>query len=253
MTYLAFPLVFTIPAVLLLWVTLPRSLGSFGGLRGRAAIPLLCLIAFVYTTPWDNYLVARQVWWYGLDRVIATIGYVPIEEYFFFLIQPVLTGLFLFHVLGRWDTGDRPSSVSAHTWGSLFWATISGVSFLLLWLDVESALYLSLILSWSGPVLTAMWLYDGQTLWRKRWALFVGVGVPTVYLWLADAIAIYQNIWTISSTYTLGLQVWTLPLEEATFFLVTNLLVVKGILLLLYGDHETAEHVSGRMKQMKAA
>jgi hypothetical protein len=65
------------------------------------------------------------------------------------------------------------------------------------------------------------------------------VGIPTVYLWIADATAIHLNIWMISEEYTLGINPFGLPVEEATFFLMTNLLVVKGILLVLYGDHET--------------
>jgi len=103
-------------------------------------------------------------------------------------------------------------------------------------------LYLGLVLTWASPLLAGMWLYDGETLWAHRRTLLVAVGVPTVYLWVADAIAIAAGIWTISSTYTLGLAVGSLPLEEATFFLMTNLLVVKGILLLLYGSHDALDH-----------
>jgi lycopene cyclase domain-containing protein len=241
MTYMMFHFVFTLPAIIGLALTLPRPLREIGGGRARWAIPLLCVIAFSYTTPWDNYLVAKRVWWYGADRVIATIGYVPVEEYMFFILQPILTGLFLYHVLGRWTQPDRPSGVTPHFVGAGFWLIVSVVSFAALASDWDKALYLSLILSWCSPVLAGMWLYDGETLWRKRRTMLVAVGIPTLYLWVADAIAIYQNIWTISSEYTLGFGVWTLPLEEATFFLVTNLLVVKGILLFLYGDHETVQ------------
>ena len=53
-------------------------------------------------------------------------------------------------------------------------------------------------------------------------------------LWVADAIAIHLGIWRISERYTLGPAVGPLPLEEAVFFLVTNLLVVQGLLLFLY-------------------
>ncbi len=244
MTYMMFHFVFTLPAIIGLALTLPCPLGEVGGGRARWAIPLLCVIAFSYTTPWDNYLVAKRVWWYGADRVIATIGYVPIEEYMFFILQPILTGLFLYHVLGRWTQPDRPSGVMAHYVGAAFWLIVAALSFAALASDWDEALYLSLILSWCSPVLAGMWLYDGRTLWRKRRTMLVAVGIPTLYLWVADAIAIYQNIWTISSQYTLGFGVWTLPLEEATFFLVTNLLVVKGILLFLYGDHETVQEAT---------
>jgi lycopene beta-cyclase len=58
------------------------------------ALALHAVIAFVYTTPWDNYLVYREVWGYPPGRVLGTIGYVPVEEYAFFVIQTLATGLF---------------------------------------------------------------------------------------------------------------------------------------------------------------
>ncbi|MBN8501714.1 MAG: lycopene cyclase domain-containing protein, partial [Sphingomonadales bacterium] len=54
------------------------------------------VIAVVYTTPWDNYLVATRVWWYNPGLVTGfVIGYVPIEEYTFFVLQTVLMPLIL--------------------------------------------------------------------------------------------------------------------------------------------------------------
>jgi lycopene cyclase domain len=115
--------------------------------------------------------------------------------------------------------------------------TVTGVG--LLSVDWQPGLYLGLVLAWASPVLAGMWLYDGQTLWAHRTTLLYTVGLPTLYLWIADATAISSGIWTISSTFTIGAAPFGLPVEEATFFLSTNLLVVKGILLLLYGSHET--------------
>jgi lycopene cyclase domain-containing protein len=98
-------------------------------------------------------------------------------------------------------------------------------------------LYLALILAWAPPILGGMWLYDGETLWALRRTVFVTTFIPTLYLWVADAIAIRAGIWTIAPHYTVGISLFGLPLEEATFFLCTNLLVVQGVLLLLYGSH----------------
>ena len=61
--------------------------------------------------------------------------------------------------------------------------------------------------------------------------IFNGLGVPTVYLWLADALAIEMNIWSINPAYLLGVYVGKLPVEEMTFFVVTNLMVLQGSLL----------------------
>ena len=238
MSYLTFHLIFIIPPIIFLWATLPRPLAGVGGIRAKIAIPLLCIIAFSYTTPWDNYLVAREVWWYGSDRVIATIGYVPVEEYLFFLLQPVLTGLFLYHYLSRWRQASPPASWRPHLWGGLFFGALGLGALALLALGWQTGLYLSLILGWACPVLAGMWVYGGNTLWRERRCLLIGAGAPTLYLWIADATAIHLNIWTISPKYTVGLNPFGLPVEEATFFLMTNLLVAKGVLLFLYGDHD---------------
>jgi lycopene cyclase domain-containing protein len=44
---------------------------------------ILPVIAFVWTTPWDNELVRKEAWWYPTSCVLARIGYVPVEEYAF--------------------------------------------------------------------------------------------------------------------------------------------------------------------------
>ena len=98
MTYFGFILVFIgIPTAFLLLIAiiderrgkdLPASLSNW---PVWAAIVLHMVIAVSYTTLWDNYLVATRVWWYKPDLVAGfTIGWVPIEEYTFFIVQPLL-------------------------------------------------------------------------------------------------------------------------------------------------------------------
>lgn len=241
MSYLGFHLVFIVPPILLLWATLPQSMSSFGGWRARVSLPLIALIAFVYTTPWDNYLVASEIWWYSPNRVLATVGSVPVEEYAFFILQPFLTGLFFYrYVMTRSSRPSTSSGPAVAAWaGFLICGLLSGMAGVALWMTVSSATYLALILLWVCPLLAGMWLYDGETLWVHRYTLLYTVGLPTMYLWIADAIAISLDIWIISEQYTLGIALFGLPLEEASFFLATNLLVVKGLLLLLYSSHST--------------
>ena len=91
MTYSQFLILFVcIPLCLLGW-RLRRRLRRIDALM----LVALTLIAVVYTTPWDNYLVATGVWYYDHRLVLNwTLGYVPIEEYTFFVLQTFLTGLF---------------------------------------------------------------------------------------------------------------------------------------------------------------
>ena len=240
-SYLTFHLVFIVPPILALTALQRRPLASVGGRRAMGNLSLLCLIAFVYTTPWDNYLVYRGVWWYGPERVLGTIGYVPLEEYLFFILQPVLTGLFLYLLLGR--AAPPPAALSGlrslhvQAAGALFYLAVSLAGGALLLFGPEATLYLGLILAWAGPVLAGLWAYGGDTIWHLRRFFFPAVLLPTLYLWMADRSAIALGIWDISDAYSLGLDPLGLPVEEATFFLVTNLLVVQGLLLFLFkGD-----------------
>jgi len=58
------------------------------------AIIILIIVALIYTTPWDNYLVENNVWYYDPEKVMGIlIGFVPIEEYAFFVVQTILIGL----------------------------------------------------------------------------------------------------------------------------------------------------------------
>ena len=61
------------------WIDRRRGRPIPPGLRTwppEVAIGVLVLIAVVYTTPWDNYLVATKVWWYDTELVTGIVlGY----------------------------------------------------------------------------------------------------------------------------------------------------------------------------------
>lgn len=233
MTYLNFLLIFLVPPIVGLWIAV---------WRGQKKIPqytfsvlLLCCIAFLYTTPWDNYLVAESIWGYPPDRILGTLGHVPYEEYAFFILQPILTGLWLLFLLQRYTAPlESHKNYSQKDRNSRFlgaaitiFLTYLGAALL----TVTWGTYLGLIFVWAGPVLAFQWIYGGHDLWRlnRLWAL--GWIVPSLYLWVADRIAISQGIWFFSEYKTSGLHLFGLPLEEALFFVVTNLMVVQGLLL----------------------
>lgn len=191
----------------------------------RVSVGLMTLIAVVYTTPWDNLLVARGVWGYGEGRVLATLGYVPVEEYAFFVLQPVLLGVWLGLLRGWRPTGSEPARPWVRWAGALFWLACTATGALLLRGDT---LYLGLLLLWAGPPLALQAAYGGDWLLARAGPLALAVGAPTLYLWAADRLAIGLGIWEIH--VSVG-SVLGLPLEEALFFLLTNLLVVQGIAL----------------------
>ena len=195
-------------------------------------LPVLVGVAFVYTTPWDNYLVARAIWTYPPEAVMATVGYVPVEEYAFFVIQTVITGLWTRLLQARWPVRVQPEAdlrvraVGASVFGVL---GLLGVACLV---AAGHWLYLGLIVAWAFPVLAGMWWLGGHLIWARRRLVAWAVVPITLYLWVADRIAIGLGIWDITDATRTGWEILGLPVEEALFFLVTNLLVAQGLVML---------------------
>ena len=210
--------------------------------RGRAApawagLGLVTVAAFalVYTTPWDNYLVSRGVWSYRADRVAMAwrIGYVPLEEYFFFVLQPIFTGLCLLCFyppragLGQFSAAHRWTKRSVGGAAAIALGVLGG----LFLAEGGRSLNAGLILACGAPPLALHWFYGGDTLWDARRAAFPALVLSTGYLWLADRLAIGAGVWSISARYSTGWTLGGLPLEEALFFVVTNLLIIQALLL----------------------
>ncbi|HEU4882255.1 MAG TPA: lycopene cyclase domain-containing protein [Longimicrobium sp.] len=240
MTYLQFHLIFILPPALLLVLTSRRLLPRIGP-RAVPALIGVVLLALIYTTPWDSELIRRGVWGYGPDRVIGTIGLIPVEEYLFFILQPLLAGLWFYRVMP--PRAATPTTAPALRWGpAVLYALLAAWGWRLM--RTEAGTYLGMILAWAAPVLAAQWALAGGRIGAAPRTFALAVGVPTLYLWMADAIAIRLGIWRISETQTLGISFGPLPLEEAAFFLATNLLVVQGLTLFLHPFRKSAAQPS---------
>ena len=207
-----------------------------------AAIILHVVIALVYTTIWDNYLVATRVWWYDPALVTGlTIAYVPIEEYTFFILQPILAGLWLLFLLRRVKLRSWTAQETRQTWPSTTTWAIVAVS-VVIWLGSvillasgwQPGIYMGLELVWAVPPIALQLAFGADILWRYRRLVALVIVPLTAYLSMADAIAIAGGIWTISPKKSVGLLLGgILPVEEFLFFLLTNTLVTFGITLVL--------------------
>ncbi|MDZ5811562.1 lycopene cyclase domain-containing protein [Halorubrum sp. AD140] len=231
-TYLEFHLVFTLPPIALLVVAACRRENALTGRIPGIGILVIVMVAVAYTTPWDNYLIHRGVWWYGTGVTWGYVGSVPVGEYLFFALQPLLTVLFLVQLSIPTDT-DIQLGRCERAVGVLGGLSVGALGAVLV-VSTPSTLYLGAILLWAGPVLAIQWGFGWTHLWRIRRTVAVAVAVPTVYLWIADRIAISLGLWVISATNTVGVAPFGLPLEEATFFFVTNLFVVQGFVLYVW-------------------
>ncbi|RPJ25919.1 MAG: lycopene cyclase domain-containing protein [Chloroflexi bacterium] len=247
MTYFGFLLRFLlIPILVFLAITYwdhKKNRQIHGFRNGRlvwTAISIHILLAVAYTTPWDNYLVATGVWYYNPDLVTGlVIGYVPIEEYTFFVLETILSGLWWWFLARRIPPAPGPSFGFTKSKLLIY---LSASLLALLWLvftylfffgDAEWT-YLSIILFWALPPIFLQLLFGADILWHYRKLVAWAILVPGMYLSLMDILALMETTWSISPSQTTGVLFFgILPLEEVLFFFVTNILITFGMTLLL--------------------
>lgn len=242
MTYFGFLARFLVLPILLVcglyWFRTRRTSETLwnGPIPAWIAIGLHALIALIYTTPWDNYLVATRVWWYDPALVTGvTIGWVPLEEYTFFVLQPILAGLWLL----LWISILAPGSETQPLRGRLRRLITAGVG--IVWIGAlymllnpeTSDTYLALELVWALPPIALQLAFGADILWRERQLVGVTIIPLTLYLSFADSLAIDAGTWTISPGQSLDILLGgILPVEEFIFFFLTNTLVVFGLVLI---------------------
>lgn len=225
---------------LFLFVIIP-ALAILAALRFRLTkmeallIGVHSLIALIYTTPWDNYLVANRIWWYDPDLVTGiVIGWVPIEEYTFFVVQPVLSGAWLVLLMRRMKTvGGEVRRGGAIRLGSVLAVGVIWIgSVVMLASGWAPGTYLGLELAWALPPIMLQLGFGADLLWARRRLVGLALASVTLYLSAADALAITAGTWEINPEKTVNFLLGgVLPLEEFVFFLLTNTLIVFGITL----------------------
>lgn len=235
MTYFGFLLCFlVIPILLLLGIHLWRRHGISAARPVWASIAIHITLALAYTTPWDNYLVATGVWYYNPALVIGILlGYVPLEEYVFFILQTLFVGLWWWLLLPHlppaadFQPSIRVRFLVSTVLGSLW--LISAAVFLSGW---KPGTYLSITLFWALPPLLLQSIFGADILWHHR-RLLAAVILPVgLYLSLADSLAITATTWEIDPAQSTGIFLGRLPVEEGIFFFITVILVAFGITLL---------------------
>ncbi|KAI8283593.1 Bifunctional lycopene cyclase/phytoene synthase [Colletotrichum sp. SAR11_57] len=196
-------------------------------------------IAFVATIPWDSYLIRTGIWTYPPNAILGpTLYSIPLEELFFFIIQTYITAQ-LYIILNKpvlhAQYLNSPATLpkwikSGKTVGQ---GVLAGSIALGAWLIAKEGegTYLGLILVWACSFALFIWTITAQFLLALPLACTVlPVILPTVYLWVVDEMALGRGTWAIESGTKLEFKLFgSLEIEEAVFFLVTNILVVTGI------------------------
>lgn len=212
-------------------------LGFKSGHLFWVAIGIHILLALIYTTPWDNYLVATGVWYYNPQLVTGIVlGYVPIEEYSFFILETLFVGLWWLFLVRRLDFNEKKFISSRQirfcSFGVLF---VFWLIFTVLFFAGPSSLtYLSIIFFWALPPSALQLLFGADILWRHRKLIALTILPIALYLSIVDSLAISASTWTIAPDRSTGILLGNiLPIEEAIFFLVTVALVTFGMTLFL--------------------
>ena len=209
---------------------LPVELQSFPPLRMLA---ILVAVALVYTTPWDNYLVATGVWYYNPQLVTGIVlGWVPLEEYIFFVVQPVLVGLWLLWLARRLPVPRAQGGANARLISLVAVGVVWIASVIVLFSGWKPGTYLALELAWALPPIMLQLFFGADTLLR-HWRLVLLTIVPmTLYLSAMDSLAIAAGTWVIDPAQSLGTMLGgILPVEEFVFFMLTTVLVTFGLVL----------------------
>jgi 15-cis-phytoene synthase / lycopene beta-cyclase len=203
----------------------------------------LISVAVIAATPWDSYLVRRKIWTYPPSVIIGpTLFSIPAEEIFFFVVQTYNTSLVYLclskpvfkqaYLVGSQADNGRllPQLQRRRLVGQIIIAGIIGAG---VWLICKrgTGTYMGLILVWTGPFSLLLWTLAYQFLQTLPYMnTLLPIALPTVYLWLIDTLALRRGTWAIESGTKLGMYLWPgLEVEEALFFLVTNAMIVLGL------------------------
>lgn len=243
MTYLEYLLLFIIfPFCLLVSLSIHRrkiSMSSSFITNFGTPFIILAFIALFYTTPWDNYLVAQGIWSYDPSKVLGIVlGFVPIEEYSFFILETLLVSFIFFisfnDLFNRELIDFFPTKASAKyvvlTSITIIWF-LCLITFLL---QFKTLMYLNLLLLWSIPPIFIQLFIGWEIIWYYKRKIFLIVLIVGSYLSITDAYAIYTGIWSINKNFITGISVLFMPLEEILFFFITTLLIVLGFANIYY-------------------
>ncbi|RAH80483.1 terpenoid synthase [Aspergillus japonicus CBS 114.51] len=191
--YLWFHCTYTIPVAALLTI----FYYPFFTRRDICKITFLNILAVTATIPWDSYLIRHGIWSYPPDATFnRTLYDIPLEEVAFFVLQTTITGL--------------------------------------VYCICSKALVLPMYLP-GRPVrrardLGGLGMLVSPFIVSLPWkATAPPIVLPTVYLWVADRSAMAAGVWSIESATQLGVHVFGLEIEEMLFFLVTNVMIVFGL------------------------
>ena len=240
MTYLRFHLIFNLP----LLIVLAAMTGTVPWTKGEiVALGLVLAAVMVFTTPWDNLAAKWGIWGFPREKYSVRIGYLPIEEYVFFLLKSVnvmLAVRALFHFVPDWLIGQETDigivTLICLAASIIPWALIA-FNLRRLRRKAGPCVNYAIHLAWFFPVIYAQWVMAPALFLGHAGLLALVTAAFGVYYTLADLAAVRAGTWFFDEKQITGVKLGgVLPWEEIAFFFLTSLLVAQSYLLLLPED-----------------
>ncbi|RAH47802.1 terpenoid synthase [Aspergillus brunneoviolaceus CBS 621.78] len=227
--YLLFHCTYTIPVAALLTIFYYPFFTS----RDICKIAFLNILAVAATIPWDSYLIRHGIWSYPPDATFNRALYnIPLEEVAFFVLQTSITGM-VYCICSKALVLPMYLPVQpvrrARNLGGLGLVASFAIG-MICFVSGGGGTYLGLILIWALPVVFLQWMLVAPFILSLPWNVTTfPIVFPTVYLWVADRSAMAAGVWSIAPATQLGVHVFGLEIEEMLFFLVTNVMIVFGL------------------------
>jgi putative membrane protein len=236
-TYFRFHWIFNVPLLVILILVGWRAPWYAGSVH---AMRWVVLAAVVFTTPWDNIAARRGIWGFPPDKYSLRLGWLPVEEYLFFVLQ-TLNVLFairvLFHLYPNWH---RMEFTTPTSW-TILCLVASVPTWIIIGLQMRqwgrakgSRVNYALHLAWFLPVIYFQWVLAPNLFGVHAGLLALVTLGFGIYYTIADYIAVRAGLWFFDEKQITGWKIaGVLPWEEVAFFFLTSLLVAQSYLLLL--------------------
>ena len=240
MTYLRFHLIFNLPILIILAAmtgTVPWTSAEL------EAAGLVLLAVMIFTSPWDNLAAKWGIWGFPRAKYSVRIGYLPVEEYAFFLLQSANVMLAVracFHFVPDWQTGQETGlgiiTLICLAASVIPWIFIA-INLRRLRRKAGPRVNYAVHLAWFLPVIYTQWVLAPFLFFEHLSLLLLTTVAFGVYYTLADLAAVRAGTWFFDEKQITGVKLGgVLPWEEIAFFFLTSLLVAQSYLLLLPSD-----------------